>query len=368
MKLSLKAGALRDAVAVAGKAVAAKAVKPVLTGLHLSAADDTLTVTGTDLDVSVRTAVSGVQVKQSGAVVVEAKKLAQILGTLHPDDDVDLTGFSDSLKVRQNGAKFEVPVWDADEFPLPAGFDGAESPWDIGGGELAAAVAAVRWAAAKKESSARFTYHGVLFEFTPGTLTCVATDTKALAVRHAVLTGDGKGELLVPHKGLDALNTMSGEERVQLAVSGGTLLAKDGRTLVACRTLDGRFPPYRAILPKSHVHEFELPLDLFERKVRQARVSTDDESCRVDFQFQPGKAVLTARSAGGGTSEVEMPLPEYAGAEWKTAIDPDYLLGFVGAATKSGADKATLKAASGTGGMVFDAGEHCLCLIMSMGE
>ena len=104
----------------------------------------------------------------------------------------------------------------------------------------------------------------------------------------------------------------------------------------------------------------------FFAKVRQAAITSDDESKRVDFGFSAGKVTMKARGPETGSSEVEMDLPEYHGGDIDIAFDPAYLTEMFRAI--DGETTAVLEMTDGQKPAVFRVGDNYLYLVMPMGD
>src|SRR3569832_6390 len=79
MKVICNRGALLEALMVAGNVVATRTPKPVLQCVKLSAQDDRLTISATDLEVAIRYSDNQVQIEQPGEILLPADKLRDIV-------------------------------------------------------------------------------------------------------------------------------------------------------------------------------------------------------------------------------------------------------------------------------------------------
>ena len=80
MKVIAQTAALQEALGVAGSIVISRSPKPVLACVKLVAADNTLTVLATDLEVGARYHVTAVKVEEPGEALVPADRLSGIEG------------------------------------------------------------------------------------------------------------------------------------------------------------------------------------------------------------------------------------------------------------------------------------------------
>lgn len=86
MKVIAQTAALREALDLAGSIVATSTPKPVLQCVKLVAADKTLMLMSTDLEVGCRYRVMTVQVKQPCEALVPAERLVGIIRESGDDD------------------------------------------------------------------------------------------------------------------------------------------------------------------------------------------------------------------------------------------------------------------------------------------
>jgi DNA polymerase-3 subunit beta len=136
------------------------------------------------------------------------------------------------------------------------------------------------------------------------------------------------------------------------------------RALIHTKLVEGRFPPYRDIIPKKSTIKVTLNPAEFLSRVRQAAIMTDEATKRVDFEFGKQKLLLKAEGAETGSSEVRLDLPDYDGDEITIAFDPQYLVEMLRAI--EGETSISLEMTSGEKPAVFRAGDNYLYLVMPL--
>jgi DNA polymerase-3 subunit beta len=208
----------------------------------------------------------------------------------------------------------------------------------------------------------------------------VATDTKRLALCEGPASVHGPADKtkitpLVPPKAIALLerNLVDDGELVRVGLRTNDAMFQTERAMIYTTLVQGRYPPYRDILSqtkKNATVSVALPVEGFLTRVRQARIMTDEESKRVDMTFvggkMPGKVTMEARGAQTGSSEVELPLPEYEGPEVKIAFDPEYLVEFLRAL--EGETNVTLEMNDGTKPVLFKCGDNYVYLVMPLAD
>ncbi|MGL4421498.1 MAG: DNA polymerase III subunit beta, partial [Gemmataceae bacterium] len=153
---------------------------------------------------------------------------------------------------------------------------------------------------------------------------------------------------------------------IRIGLKPNEVLFENGPVILYSRLVEGKFPPYRDIIPKKFGTRLTLYAPDFLAVVRQAAIMTDDQTKRVDFSFEPGILTLRAQGADTGSSEVSLELPEYTGSKIDIAFDPSYLVEMLRAI--EGTPTIQLDLTDKRTPAVFRAGDNYLYLVMPMGD
>jgi DNA polymerase-3 subunit beta len=372
MKLKCQRDGLLTACQLAGVAVAARTTKPILANVKAIAHDDALTLMATDLEVGVRYELRGIDVQRAGEAILPIGRLISILRE-STDADVSLDAGDNGTLVRTTTGRFQLHGGDPAEFPDLPTFDPGSTYHEIAGGTLRTMLKRTAFAADRKEGTARWAVTGVLWEATDNKARLVATDTKRLAMTegaaavHGAAEKDARGQShLIPQKAIQLLDRSLMDEGapIRVALRPNEALFENGPVLIHTKLVEGRFPPYRDIIPKKSAVKLQLPVPDFLSRVRQAAIMTDDETKRVDFHFEAGKVTLKAQGAETGSSEVVLDLPEYAGGEVDIAFDPQYLTEMLRAI--EGESTLMLEMTDGQKPALFKVGDSYLYLVMPL--
>ncbi|VTU00591.1 dna polymerase iii subunit beta : DNA polymerase III, beta chain OS=Rhodopirellula baltica SWK14 GN=RBSWK_02256 PE=4 SV=1: DNA_pol3_beta: DNA_pol3_beta_2: DNA_pol3_beta_3 [Gemmataceae bacterium] len=373
MKLTCPRNGLLTACQLVSAAVPARTTKEILSSIKAVAQDDALTLIAFDTEVGIRYELRGNNVSRPGAAILPINQLTDILKNC-PDDEISLDTGPEVTKVKAGTSRYELPTRPVDEFPdLPA-FDDAGRYHEVTAGILRAMIRRTAFAADKKDSGGRFALKGVLWEAEGRTARLVATDTKRLALCEGPASVYGpadavKATHLVPPKAIALLerNLTDDGELVRVGLRTNDAVFQTERAMIYTTLVQGRYPPYKDIIGqtrKGAAVQIPLPVDGFLARVRQAAIVTDDESKRVDMRFSAGKVAMQARGADTGSSEVELPLPDYDGPEVSIAFDPSYLVEFLRA--MEGEPTVMLEMTDGTKPALFKCGDSYVYLVMPL--
>lgn len=231
---------LIDAAARVAKGVADA---PIMTCARLALKGKTLQVTGTDLDVFVRTSAK-VEGKQDGVVAVPARPLADLIKAC-PNDQVHLSIADGRLRVASGPFVAAMVTQPESEFPAEPTVEADTVGYSSDG--FVAAIARVAGAASRDRERPLMT--GVCFE--PGErLTVVATDSYRLAVDEVDGTGP-PAQVVLPTSALgEVLHTISREKAEAIEVAYGEVVGFTvGSTHLTVRPLEGEYPQYGRLIP-----------------------------------------------------------------------------------------------------------------------
>lgn len=373
MKVTCQRDSLLTACQLVSAAVAQRTTKPVLSNLKAVAQDDALTLVAYDMEVGIRYELRGVTVVRAGACILPVTELVKILRE-SPDPDISLDAGDEAIVAKTSGGRFEMPSLDVNEFPDIPSFDDGGRYHEVAAGVLKAMIRRTAFAADKKDTTARFSLTGVLWEAEGKEARLIATDTKRLAVCSGPasvfgVADDKKAVHLVPLKAVGLLekNLTDDEEVVRVGLRANDALFQTERAMIYTSLVQGKFPPYQTIIDKTRgeaTQQVPLPVQSFLSRVRQAAIMTDDESMRVDMTFDAGAVTMKARGAKTGASEVTLELPDYTGPRTEIAFDPHYLVEFLRAIENE--PTVTLEMSSGLRAALFSCGEGYAYLVMPL--
>ncbi|MFM8283362.1 MAG: DNA polymerase III subunit beta, partial [Planctomycetaceae bacterium] len=325
--------ALQSAAAV----VPSRSPKPVLTNVKLEADGTAAVVSATDLEVGIRIMLEGVETRAPGAVLLPSARLAAIVRESAPGTAFDIQSDGTAVLVKAPRSEFRLPAEDPLEFPAVATFP-ADACYEIA--TPLARELVRRTAFATDSESSRYALGGVIMELSAGggstgSVIAVGTDGRRLAKMEGPVTTAGgtpaEAQPIVPARALHLVERClaGGEQPVHVAVRTSEILVRTGATTISARLVDGRFPRWREVFPE-RPDAIRVPLAVgpLLAAVRQAAIVTNEQSKGVEFTFEPGRLVLTGRSAESGESRIELPI-EHGGATVKIKLDPRFIADFL---------------------------------------
>lgn len=319
MRIRAERDDLADVFSRANRGVGARPAQAILQGVLCEVQGSTLKVTGTDLEMTVRTTVE-VEVLEEGSLVMPARLAGEAIRKM-PAGAVTLTTSDGEVEIMGAGPRFSLRELPVDEFPHLGDVDFAGSV-EANGDELVAAIAQATVGASV--DSARPILTGVLFEPDEEGIRLVATDSYRLAVRKVadvVLQESG----LVPARGLRELSRTVGAAKMQFSMQQREAVFGSARGSLTLRLIEGTFPNYRQLLPDSYPNRVVVAKeDLLEALGRASLVAEDHIPVRLRLMDGGVEVTVTRQDVGGETEHID---GDYEGEveDVMIAFNPRYL-------------------------------------------
>ena len=320
MKFRCEREALAEALATAGRAATGRSgALPVLSGLRLELRGSTLSVTGTDLDLTIQLSLE-VGGEVDGGVVVPARLAADIVRSLGTGA-VDVVFEGDDVSISNGRSHFTVRPLSFDDYPKLA--SSVSSSVTLPAAQFGDALRQVVRAASTDE--ARTILTGVMMAAEGDGLRMVATDSYRLAVRdlagQQVLSADQK--VLIPGRALNELQRLVGNgDEVTMRLGDRDATFEVGATRLTTRLIEGEFPNYRQLIPASHPNTLTVEREPLLEAIRRVKILAKDAT---PVKLQMGGDTLTLKTitqdVGNAVEELDA---LFDGTELTVAFNPDY--------------------------------------------
>ena len=362
MQVQVNRDAFHRALQMVSSIVEPRQTMPILANVLIEARDETIRLTATDLEVGARVSVPG-KVATAGSITLSARKLQEIVKEL-PDAPL-------SLKVQENawvalrcaGASYKLVGLGPEDFPAVA--EGGVGAWlTVDGKLLRDMLTQTTFAISHDES--RYALNGVLLVLQERELRLVATDGHRLALTVRPLTsGAAPVSGIVPRKAVHEVARVVGSgEDVEIAIGDNQFMLRMPNVLLVARLIEGTFPNYEQVVPRSHPHRLVLSRGGLTSALRRVSVLSDERTKPTKFVLSPGMLKLSAHSPDFGEAEEQLEV-EYTGAEMTIGFNSRYVLEALAA---QAGERVVLEVKDGLSPGVVKSFEDdgSLCVIMPM--
>jgi DNA polymerase-3 subunit beta len=333
MEFSVKKYDLLEELQLTQGVVERKTTIPILSNLLFEAKGNRLTITATDLELSVRTSCEA-KIKKEGAGTIPAKKLLELIRLL-PDEEIRFKLLENHwIQVTCDRRNYKLVGMSKDNFPALPAFPHAlvKIPSKL----LADVIAKTTFAISLEES--RYTLNGALLVLKPASLAMVATDGHRLAMvefDHKFEGFNTETRVLIPKKAMNEVQRLAAEsgdqDMIEFAQDESHLFFQFGGRLLTCRKLTGQFPNYEAVLPKDVNKTVVLERNELQDALRRVSQLADQRSHAVKFMLAKEGLEISASSPEYGEAK-EAIEKEFKGEPIAIGFNAQYLLDFLAAA------------------------------------
>ncbi len=323
MKFKSERDQLADALGAAGRVTATRLVG-ASSGILLSLTGNRLTVTGTDLDITVRTDLEVVGI-EDGAAVVPSRLVVDAVRSLEIGA-VTVSGGEESVEVSLGRARFTLRTFAVMDYPQLPPVAGPVT--SVPAGDLLAGITQVVRAAANDDARPLLT--GVLFTTDADTLRLIATDSYRLAVRDVPgVAGLGGHDLLVPARALTELqraaSSLADDATIGVTLSDAEICFTVGATTIASRLIEGNYPSVLQLIPASYPNRLRVAKDTLLTSLRRAKLLAKDTTSSVRLTM--GEKTVEVRTQSHDAGDVEDNVDaDFTGEELTIAFNPNFLI------------------------------------------
>ncbi len=323
-------GVLKDVVGV----VEARCTIPVLSNVLLTVDHQSLTVTGTDLDLMVQRRVPLAQTEPF-SITVEAAILDRIASKLPADAEAKIKLADGKLTVSAGRSRFQLPTLAADDFPIMQTVARDACEFSMQSIYLGGAIGLVSHAICTDET--RYYLNGIFMHAPDGQdLRFVATDSHRLA-RGVLALPDGANDVpdtIIPRKLTKLLSGLLDrhEGEVLVTVTQRLLRFEMGDTTVTGKVIDGQYPDYARIIPVANPHRLDIDRDALVAAIGRVVTVATDKTRVVKLAFSRDLLVITVTSPEKGEAREEVPC-SWSAQPMEIGFNSKYLLDALGQLT-----------------------------------
>lgn len=336
MKFSISSDRLKEALAKVSTVVPSKTILPILQDILFELNGNTLTLTATDLEISVRMTLDPVDGEEDGAIAIPEDKLTSVVkalpeGLLLRFETLD----SDRVVITTNkGGEYKMSAEPSESFPSIPEMIGADSGIEINGEILKDIIEDTVFATSKEELRPATT--GVLFQFKENELIAVATDgyrlvkiTRKGLDKAKTNSSDG---VIVPAKTLQIIaKSIEDEDTCSISINEKHIQFSTESLTIISRLIDEKYPNYESVIPYENNKELVVERELFLSTVKRVSIFANSTTNQIKFTLDPsGYVEISAEDIDFGGSAKEKLNCTYNGEPMEIAFNAKFIIDILG--------------------------------------
>ncbi len=352
---------------VAGGAISSNPVIPILEDFLFDLAGNELTISATNLEVTI---ISTLEVSGSkdGKVAVPAKILLETLKAL-PEQPVKfkVDTSNNAISLKSAYGEYKLAGDSPDDFPETP-FEENVSLVDLGADPLVKAINNTIFATSSDEL--RLAMTGVLMEIDYNKVIFVATDAHKL-VKYTIggINTELKESIIIPKKGLTLFKNAvanTDEASVKVSFNKKNVFLKCGDTLVVSRLIDAKYPDYNAVIPANNDKNLSLHRGDFQNSLKRIVIYANKTTNQVVLNLAEDSLTISAQDLDFSNEATEQIGCSYKSDPMSIGFNAKFLVEMLGVI---GNDEINLElSAPNKAGILTPSeqgeGEHLMMLVM----
>ena len=326
MKFTCQKNELVQAIQLVSKAIANKPQTPILSGIYFETKDNQVELHATDNEMGIIATIPS-EIAQEGKIVLSGRYMQEVIRRL-PGETVTISQeFGENTsKIQSAASNFTFLSMPANDFPTVKPItDGVR--FKIQDNVLRDIIKKTVFACSTDEARPVFT--GCQLEINEETLKMAATNTHRLSVKKEVVANlSGDLHIIIPakllHELLRALNSDMPLE-VDVCCSSNQAIFRFENVLFMSRLIEGQFPNYESVIPKSFATTVTLDTQAFLDAVdRVSLISRAADYNIIRLNFANDQVHISSNSPDIGNAD-EIVAASIEGPDVNIAFNAKYV-------------------------------------------
>ncbi|MDD3386671.1 MAG: DNA polymerase III subunit beta [Candidatus Pacebacteria bacterium] len=315
MNFTILAKELKKGLGFTEKITGKNLTLPILNNLLIEALPNFLKISSTDLEIGMQWW-GACKTEKEGSVVVPAKFISQLAGTLG-EDKIEIKGKGNNLILEGKNIKTQIKGFSTEEFPIIPTFL-KEIYIEMDGKKLKEGLSSVVDITSLSQIKPEIS--GVYFSFNKTNIKLVATDSFRLAEK--TIQGEYKNlfnkdiSFILPQKTVKELINILPEEdgkNIRIYFSESQVMfetflpnSTHPEINIVSRQIDGQYPTYEEIIPKTSKTKIVVNKDEFNRQIKTAGLF-GGKTNEVIIKIEEKGIEIKSQDSEIGESELNMP-------------------------------------------------------------
>ena len=327
MKFTIQREPLLDALQKMQYVVEKRSTVPILGNILCVVTAQELSLSATDLEVGIKVTLP-IEGAREGRITLSAKHFFDIVKEL-PNKPLEITRKDNNwVELVCQKKKFNIVSLSADEYPALPQFED-KTYFEARTQALTDMIDRTQFAVST--DATRYHLNGVYFEhLEKNIMRMTATDGHRLSFVDTELfmnMPELKRGIIIPKKGLSELRKLLSESgpSIGLAFERGYLFAKLNGSFLFIRLIDGEYPDYRLVIPKTIDQTVRMDRELFSSALKCVSLVANEKSKGVKLAIQDSTLTISSSNPDMGEARDELDV-EFQGEPIEVGFNSKYLL------------------------------------------
>jgi DNA polymerase-3 subunit beta len=311
------------AISTVQKAISSKTTLPVLSGVLISAFDNAVSITATDLELGIEAKVE-CNIEDAGNTVVSARLLNEIIRKLPGKTFTFESDETHKIVIKSDKSVFNLLGMDPSDFPP---FPDAKErcivtfPQEV----LKNMIRKTSFAVSQDQSKRVLT--GVYLKVSDGEIETVALDGYRVALFKTAVEGcEAQYDFIIPGKTMNELAKIMNDPQgvVEVSTCDNEIIFEIEDTKVASRLISGDYVNFNNFIPTEFKLEIEVEKAVFQDALERAFLMAKEGNNLIKINVAD-KIIITSNSDSGNVYE-EVEVATKNGTDMEIAFNCNYLM------------------------------------------
>ena len=306
-------------------AVEKRQTMPALSNVLLRAADNSLTLITTDLEIELVSQVAMI-IDETGEITVPARKLLDICKALPAEATIKFTVKDNKAQVQSGRSRFSLTTLPANDFPA---LDTINSVYDFEIKQKTLRDIIDKTAFAMAQQDVRYYLNGLMLEVSANNLRAVATDGHRLAYCEKETSADIADikQVILPRKGvLELVRLLSDTDDIAKITLGSNHLQVTFNDIrLTSKLIDGRFPDYNRVIPTEAANIMTADRDQLRQALIRASILSNEKYRGIRLILEKNLVKLQAQNPDQEEADIELEVV-YSGDYIEIGFNVNYML------------------------------------------
>jgi len=296
MKFVVSSSELLGRLQSVSRVIASKNTLPILDNFLFNLENNSLTITASDLETTLRTSMPIDNVTEEGSVAIPARILTDSLKEF-PEQPLTFTFNKEQNIIEFTWAtgKFQVPGYPAVDYPVPQEVSDAHTITFAAAGLLEGIY---RTLSAAGDEELRPVMNGIYFDMKTTAANLVASDShKLVCYTRTDILSEEDASFILPKKPANILKNLLAKitEDVKVSFDNKNAFFNFGAYRMICRLVEGNYPAYRSVIPQNN--PLKIIADRIElmNAVRRVSVCSNQATNLMKLLFSANQIFVSAQ-------------------------------------------------------------------------
>lgn len=368
MNFIVSSTALHKQLSKIAGAIPTRSVLPIIENFLFEIEQNHLTISTTNLEISMQTKMPVEARGESIKVAIPARILSEILKAL-PEQPITFTVDEKTfgIEIHSENGKYKISGENGEDFPLiskPEGTDSIQMPLYI----LLKAIQKTLFAASTDEDKAAL--NGIYFDLGENGTTFVATDAHRLVrYRRVDITVPTPTNFIVPQKALNLLKSSldpNSNTDVIIHYTDNNAFFQTENLLMVCRLIDQKYPDYENVIPTDNPNKLFFAKQELLGTLRRVNIFSNKSTHQIRFALAGDELEISTEDPDFSNEAKETLKCQYEGSDIEIGFNAALLIDVI---SNLETEEATIELSQpNRAGIILpnlqEEGENMLMLIM----